>query len=99
MPRKGERITSKNESQKTSSAEPDKVGYGNPPKHTQFKKGQSGNPKGRPKQVQAHMPVSRIIRHSLSEEVQGLVNGKTRKMTKLAAIIEVQSAKALKGDI
>ena len=48
------------------------VGYGKPPKHTQFKKGQSGNPKGRPKQVQAHMPVGRIIRHSLSEEVQGL---------------------------
>ena len=44
------------------------------------------------------MPVSRIIRHSLSEEVQGQVNGKTRKMTKLEAIIEVQSAKALKGD-
>ena len=89
---------SKNEPPKTPSAEPDKVGYGKPPKHTQFKKGQSGNPKGRPKQVQAHMPVGRIIRHSLSEEVQGLVNGKTRKMTKLAAIIEVQSAKALKGD-
>src|SRR5262245_53181589 len=44
------------------------------------------------------MPMSRIIRHSLSEEVQGQVNGKTRKMTKLEAIIEVQSAKALKGD-
>ena len=89
---------SKNEPPKTPPAGPDKVGYGKPPKHTQFKKGQSGNPKGRPKQVQAHMPVSSIIRHSLSEEVQGLVNGKTRKMTKLAAIIEVQSAKALKGD-
>lgn len=25
------------------------VGYGRPPKETQFKKGQSGNPKGRPK--------------------------------------------------
>jgi Family of unknown function (DUF5681) len=89
---------SKNEPPQTPSAEPPKVGYRHPPKHAQFKKGQSGNPKGRPKQVQAHMPVGRIIRHSLSEEVQGLVNGKTRKMTKLAAIIEVQSAKALKGD-
>jgi hypothetical protein len=89
---------SKNEPPKTPPAGSDKVGYGKPPKHTQFKKGQSGNPKGCPKQVQAHMPVSRIIRHSLSEEVQGFVNGKTRKMTKLAAIIEVQSAKALKGD-
>jgi hypothetical protein len=89
---------SKNEPPQTPSAEPPKVGYRHPPKHAQFKKGQSGNPKGRPKQVQAHMPVGRIIRHSLSEEVQGLVNGKTRRMTKLAAIIEVQSAKALKGD-
>lgn len=26
-----------------------KVGYGNPPKHSQFQKGQSGNPNGRPK--------------------------------------------------
>lgn len=25
------------------------IGFGKPPKHTQFKKGQSGNPKGRPK--------------------------------------------------
>jgi hypothetical protein len=25
------------------------VGYGKPPKNTQFVKGQSGNPKGRPK--------------------------------------------------
>jgi len=25
------------------------VGYGKPPKHGQFKPGQSGNPKGRPK--------------------------------------------------
>jgi len=95
---KGDRIVSKNEPRKTPSAGPDKVGYARPPKHTQFKKGQSGNPKGRPKAVKAHMPVSRIIRHSLSEEVQGQVNGKTRKMTKLEAIIEVQSAKALKGD-
>ena len=94
----GERIVNKNESPTTPPAEPDKVGYGNPPKHTQFKKGQSGNPKGRPKALKAHMPVSRIIRHSLSEEVHGQVNGKTRKMTKLEAIIEVQSAKALKGD-
>jgi len=89
---------SMNEPPKTPAVEPYKVGYGHPPKHTQFKKGQSGNPKGRPKEVNVHMPVSRIIRQSLSEEVQGQVNGKTRKMTKLAAIIEVQAAKALKGD-
>lgn len=29
------------------------VGYKKPPVHTQFKKGQSGNPKGRPKSKQS----------------------------------------------
>ena len=29
----------------------DKVGYGRPPKKNQFKKGQSGNPSGRPKKA------------------------------------------------
>jgi hypothetical protein len=79
-------MSKKNEPPKAPPAESDKVGYGMPPRHTQFKKGQSGNPRGRPKEVKAHMPVSRIIRHSLSEEVQGQVNGRTRKMTKLEAI-------------
>ncbi len=83
---------------KATAAAPDKVGYGNPPKHTQFKKGQSGNQKGSRKEAKVHMPVGRIIKHCLSEPVKGLCNGKRRKMTKLQAIIEVQSALALKGD-
>ena len=87
-------MSKKNEQPETPPSETDKVGYGQPPKHSQFKKGQSGNPKGRPKEVQAHMPVSRIIRHSLSEEVQGQVNGKTRKMTKLEAIIDLAETEA-----
>ena len=33
-------------SRKKSSSE---TGYGNPPIHSQFKPGQSGNPRGRPK--------------------------------------------------
>lgn len=33
---------------KQQGASKDKVGPGNPPKHSRWKKGQSGNPKGRP---------------------------------------------------
>ena len=36
-------------SQQNQNDETDyEVGYGKPPKHTQFKRGQSGNPNGRP---------------------------------------------------
>ena len=34
---------------KKVSSTAQKVGRGNPPKHTQFRKGTTGNPKGRPK--------------------------------------------------
>jgi hypothetical protein len=44
------------------------VGYGKPPKDTQFKKGSSGNPKGRPKKALDfdHALLSRIqsLRHA-----------------------------------
>jgi hypothetical protein len=99
MPREELTVMSDKKKQ-PGAASPDsyQVGYGKPPKQAQFKKGQSGNPKGRSRAVEAHMPVSRIIRRSLSEEIKGHVNGKRRKMTRLEAVIEVQFALALKGD-
>ena len=51
-------INNKEDIKKLEKVSEDKVGYKNPPKHTRFKKGQSGNPAGRKKKV---------IPHSLSE--------------------------------
>lgn len=71
------------------------VGYGKPPKHSQFKKGQSGNPKGRPKK-------SRNLRTLIQEELETMVilqeNGKQIKTTKAAAMSKRIVNKALSGD-
>lgn len=71
------------------------VGYGKPPKHSRFKPGQSGNPKGRPK-------GARGFKAELDEELRQLITvteaGRTRKLSKQRAMIKALFAKALKGD-
>jgi hypothetical protein len=42
------------------------VGYGRPPQHTRFPKGQSGNPKGRPKGSRA---LASIWLRAMNEKV------------------------------
>jgi len=50
----------------------------NPPKKYQFKKGQSGNPKGRPrKKLQAGTTLADDLRRELSEEIMVKKNGET----------------------
>lgn len=72
-----------------------RVGYGKPPKHSRFKPGQSGNPKGRPK-------GARGFKAELDEELKQLITvteaGRTRKLSKQRAMIKALFAKALKGD-
>ena len=70
------------------------VGYGKPPRHTRFKKGQSGNLRGRPS---GSKNLSTLVIEALNELVVVAENGGRRKITKRQAIITQlvnQSAKA-----
>jgi hypothetical protein len=77
------------------------VGYAKPPKKHQFKKGQSGNPRGRPPKE----PPVRTLRNQRLEFFQAMeqqmtvnVGGKRRKM-KASQVIDYRLvAKAAKGD-
>jgi len=72
------------------------VGPRRPPKHSQFKKGVSGNPKGRPKgSVNLRTAVSRRLR----ENATVTRNGRQEKMPK-AELIALQIVDAAaKGDL
>ena len=70
------------------------VGYGNPPKRTRFKPGQSGNPKGRPRK-------SRTLYDAFAAELCRMItvteDGKPKRMTKGEAIAKQHVHKAMKG--
>ena len=59
------------------------VGYGNPPVDTRFKKGQSGNPGGRPKGSQNLISGFRKFH---DQKVRVKVTGRTRLMSKRDAM-------------
>lgn len=77
-----------------SSEDDYEVGYKKPPKQTQFKPGQSGNPKGRPKGSRS---MSKIVEDLLSKNVSVRVNGKERKMPFREAFIHRLAARVMDG--
>lgn len=72
------------------------VGYGKPPRHTQFKKGQSGNPKGRPKGAHG---LKHDLRRVLDEKVTVTENGEQFQLSKQQLVLRQLSNKAIKGDL
>ncbi len=72
------------------------VGYGKPPKERQFKPGQSGNLKGRPKSKKARLTdVSGL----LNEPVKVKAGGKVREMGPFEAGFRKLAKRAVDGDL
>src|SRR5215469_13228295 len=71
------------------------VGYGKPPIRTRFKKGTSGNPKGRPK---GSRNPGTLLQSALAELVVINENGQRKRITKIEAMFKQLVNKAASGD-
>ena len=72
------------------------VGFGKPPKARQFRKGTSGNPKGRPK---GRRNLAAVLERTLKEKVVINENGVRRTVTKLEAAVKQLVNQAASGDL
>ena len=72
------------------------VGYGQPPQETRFRKGQSGNPQGRPK---GSLNMAGVLLRTLREPVVVTASGRRKTITKLEAAMTQITNKAASGDL
>src|SRR5262245_9803364 len=75
-------------------AEQELVGYRSPPLASRFRKGQSGNPKGRPRGRRRELPYDAV----LGQEVTIRENGHERRVTAAEAFLLQLAKRALDGD-
>lgn len=73
------------------------VGYKNPPQHSRFQKGRSGNPSGRRKAKPALSLLDEFAK-LMSEPILLVKKGKPQKVTLLEAFLRKTTEAALKGD-
>ena len=76
-----------------SDPEPSEIGYGRPPRSTRFRKGQSGNPKGRPRNRRRGIPYD----HVLGQMVTIREDGRERRVTAAEAFLLQLTKKGLEG--
>jgi hypothetical protein len=72
-----------------------KVGYKRPPRTTQFKPGQSGNPTGKAKGLRS---ISTELQDILSEQITVADDGALKSMSKQRALASALVSAAIAGD-
>src|ERR1700728_1632761 len=73
------------------------IGYGKPPRHSQFKKGVCANPRGRPRR--RNPQIEDVVHSFLSAQTQYREEGRTRKTSRLELAIKRHVTAALNGDV
>src|SRR5215470_1395924 len=74
------------------------VGYGKPPVHTQFRKGQSGNPGGRPRRAATERAKALALREAY-RTVTVKEGGRALALPAIQAILRSQIVLAAKGNV
>jgi hypothetical protein len=91
---------------KTMNRKDNALGYKNPPSWSRFKKGQSGNPKGRPKKkalpendTVQHSEVDDILRAELERMISVSDTGLTKQINMLQVVAKAQLKAAATGNV
>jgi hypothetical protein len=75
------------------------VGYKRPPIATHFKKGQSGNPSGKPKKITQELDPGKILQSIDNEEMIVKIDGRGKRMRKAEISFRQLFSKAIKGNL
>ena len=77
-----------------ANAPGDDVGFGRPPASTRFRKGQSGNPKGRPRGRKNQLPYEAVLGQMVTIREDGI----ERRVTAAEAFLLHMAKRGLEGD-
>jgi Family of unknown function (DUF5681) len=71
------------------------VGYRRPPKSTQFKRGKSGNPKGRPA---GNKHVASVLLNVIGQKITVTENGRTRRLPAVEVMLRRLANDAMRNE-